>query len=105
MTFKYRVGQLVTIVDANGDWGPDGRKYLGAVATIIWAQTFTRFEHNGNSNYYGLDCRPDYAFAEVCLKPLNDGDCPSTWDECAWRPPHKEPVLPSTPPVTEKEAA
>ena len=84
MTFKYRIGQKVEVLDGGEGMTAvvaDARKYIGLVAVI------TAHRARPIYNWYDLEgTDPDVDFREDILKPINDGDCPSTWSECLWKP-------------------
>ena len=96
MTFKYRLGQKVEIL--SGRFSEHGAKYVGLVGIILQRNTFPT-QHFVDfwakaGNYYVVEGCDEFWFMEHTLRPLNDGDNPSTWDECAWRPNLEHPVVP-----------
>lgn len=86
MADKFYVGQRVI-------WKVDEREYL---ATVISQRERRQFMKTGQYTLvYTLDLdgygarHPQgyrYAAPEPELRPLYDGDQPSTWSECAWQP-------------------
>lgn len=99
MTFKYRVGQKVAVHNvADLPWGA---KFEGLVALITDRELYDA--GFGPANYYNLEGGDRYLFREDVLKPINDGDNPSTWDECAWRPNLEHPLMVPSLPLTPQE--
>jgi len=107
VTFKYRLGQKVEVLQ--GKFHPSMQKYVGLIGIIVERKHFPRqdigTEHYAEEgNYYIVDGCPESWILERRLKPINDGDNPSTWDECAWRPNLEHPIVP-TPTEPTKETA
>ncbi len=77
---RFHVGQMVQVVlVVSPAWG---KRYIGKVATVTEV-------HWGE--WYNLDIAPptsvlEVSFHETCLRPINDGEQPSTWEECVWKP-------------------
>ncbi len=108
MNFKFRLGQKVEIL--RGKFSPDTLKYVGLVGIIIERKYFPRQDLDAShyaeeGNYYIVEGCPESWIRETCLKPINDSDSPSTWDECAWRPNLEHPIVPTPTNEPQKEIA
>jgi hypothetical protein len=61
--------------------------FIGKTTTVLTHPI--PFPHDKLTLGYGISFRFEgthlIASGEV-LEPLYDGDCPSTWDECLWKP-------------------
>lgn len=76
---KFKVGDRVRVIKA-----PNYPKYVGMVTTVVRVQL-------GHKSPYVLDLEPVAGFREVIasarnLAPIYDGDAPSTWAKCVWKP-------------------
>jgi hypothetical protein len=81
---KFRVGQKVQVISEASPIPPWLFWVRGNVFCVEQIRQTDRF-----GQWYGLDHVTPLGrivALEEILRPVNDGDSPSTWDQCAWRP-------------------
>jgi hypothetical protein len=99
---KFRVGQKVlTRIPPNWGWPVDARN-LAAVGQVTFIAAKSYLDQ-WNQKRYPLEYKDQFGPAsavEDALVPFYDGDTPTSWETCTWRPKLREVNMSSGKPVT-----